>query len=511
LLKLGNISDNEFTYLLPLCTNPAITNDVITAIEKLRNGIGSIDEIILSRLMSMENYKAALEYFLSKHVIEKVITAVGMNRKSGESGKKAYDKPYYKFYQLLYSVVIKRSGKSVLPLYEQCKKLNGKPATLWKKYIFNTTSKKVLKNDGLSTLNKVPLLSTTSEQDFKRIFFKQMHLFKTRATLSDYADLNRRYFKTTDTVIFKNNKAELDVLPRCWLYSAMDKLLNIAFTPADNLVKDVEMNDIASFLVIDKRRIYANLKSLYSIDVDTDTDISQVINNKRYQRFNSLIDEKFDKATLIDLLKKFENRDDDAIRQAVTNNADIPTLFEYVIGIVWYLISGRKGDVLSYMNLSLEADLLPRTHAQGGNADIEYVYEQTDVYPSHTLLIEVTLSDSKNQRKMEMEPVSRHLGEHILSTGDHNAYCVFVSTSLYHNVISDFRNRRTYQYYSDQYKDCVDGLKILPLTTTELCKILEKNINYGELYLLFETAYHSDEPVPTWYKQEVINIIGSRY
>jgi hypothetical protein len=28
------------------------------------------------------------------------------------------------------------------------------------------------------------------------------------------------------------------------------------------------------------------------------------------------------------------------------------------------------------MSLSLEVDLLPRTHAQGGNADIEYRYEQ---------------------------------------------------------------------------------------------------------------------------------------
>ncbi|MDR1747626.1 MAG: AlwI family type II restriction endonuclease [Spirochaetaceae bacterium] len=213
----------------------------------------------------MDNYTAALDYFLSEPVTENVITAVGMNRKSGGTGEKAYDKPYYRFFKLLRSVVIDH--------------------------------------------------------------------------------------------------------------------------------------------------------------------------------------ERFDHTKLIDLFEKFEQRDDNAIRQAVTNNADIPTIFEYILGIAWYTISGREGDVLSYMNLSLEADLLPRTHAIGGNADIEYVYPQTPEYPAHTLLIEATLADKTNQRRMEMEPVSRHLGEHILSTGDKEAYCVFVSTFLHRNVFSDFRYRKTFFYY----------------------------------------------------------------
>ena len=70
---------------------------------------------------------------------------------------------------------------------------------------------------------------------------------------------------------------------------------------------------------------------------------------------------------MIDLFTKFESRDDVAIREAVTNNANVPTIFEYILGIAWYVISTRKGDVLEYMNLSLEADLLSRTHASGVN------------------------------------------------------------------------------------------------------------------------------------------------
>jgi len=125
------------------------------------------------------------------------------------------------------------------------------------------------------------------------------------------------------------------------------------------------------------------------------------------------------------------------------------------------------------------------------------------------LLIEATLADKSTQRIMEMEPVSRHLGEHILITGNKNSYCLFVSTFLHRNVISDFRKRRTYEYYSDQYENVVEGLKILSLETAELRRILECGISDDKLYKLFESAYYSDEPVPTWYEREVVGKIMS--
>jgi hypothetical protein len=504
LLKLGYLSNDEFTYLISLCSTRKNTAFIIDAIEQLRKGKGSIDKIILSRLLAMDNYKSAFDYFISESATEDVITTIGMNRKS-----RTYDKPYYEFYKLLRSVVLNKDNDSVFPLYEQSKRLNGKPATLWRQYLFNTPARRKIEREGLAVLNDIPLLNATSEDEFKQLFFEQMHLFKARATLSDYADLNTRYFKTTDAMIFADGKVILDVVPHCWLHSAIDELPSIAFSESDNLLENIELPEIAPFLEINEKKLYANLKTLYGITVDNADDAKSVVNNERYKRLNTLIDERFNRETLIDLLSKFECRDDNAIRQIVTNNADIPTIFEYILGIAWYVISDRCGDVLNYMNLSLEADLLPRTHASGGNADIEYLYEETKNYPAHCLLLEVTLAESSNQRRMEMEPVSRHLGEYILKTGDKNAYCVFVSTFLHRNVISDFRNRKTYQYYSDQYESCVDGLKILPLATAELRTILEHKINYDKLYSVFESAHRSNEPIPTWYDKEIISSILS--
>jgi hypothetical protein len=503
LLRLEHLTDDEFTYLLPLCVTRESTETIIDAIENLRSGNDSIDAVITSRIMAMDNYKAALNYFLTERVTESVITTIGMNRKSGRAGKKAYDKPYFPFYETLRDIALNRNGEAVLKLYEQSHKIRNQPGTLWRQYLFRTTARRRLECDGLAALNDVPLLYSSNENEFKRLFFEQMHLFKVRANLNDYADLNRRYFKTTDTVIFVDGKIELDMFPRCWMHSASDDLLSIAFTPADNLAENVDLSDISAFLAIDEQLLYVNLRQLYGVVAATAAEAGKVINDRRYERFNALIDARFDRSVLIDLFGNFERREDDAIRQAVTNNADIPTIFEYVVGIAWYLISDRRGDVLSYMNLSLEADLLPRTHAVGGSADIEYVYTRSAAYPAHTLLIEATLADGTNQRRMEMEPVSRHTGEYILSHGDTNAYCLFVSTFLNRNVISDFRNRRTYKYYG-LHEKFVEGLKILVLATPELRIILEHGIGYDMLYSLFESAYRSDEPVPSWYEKEVV-------
>lgn len=174
----------------------------------------------------------------------------------------------------------------------------------------------------------------------------------------------------------------------------------------------------------------------------------------------------------------------------VTDNADIPTIFEYVLGIIWYKASGREGNVLSYLKLSLDANLLPVTHAAGGEADIVYEYRATPDYPAHSLLLEATLADSTNQRRMEMEPVSHHLGNHLLRKGNRSSYCVFATSYLHINVISDFMSRKHIMYCDTQDTDrYVDGMKIIPLSTTDLRTIITFNLQYKMLYKHFEKAY----------------------
>jgi hypothetical protein len=323
---------------------------------------------------------------------------------------------------------------------------------------------------------------------------------KAKATLSDYLDLNRRYIKTTDTVLFEDGKVRLDIVPFHFFRLIEKDLYEYAYRPSALLALDCSMEAIAPCLDVDESRVIRAVGEELGIDIVTMEDAHRALDDRRYERLGRLIDTKFTDEKLLSLMEWFETRSDAEIRRTVTDNADVPTIFEYILGIFWYKISERRGRILDYMKLSLDADLLPKTHAAGGEADIVYEYAQTEDYPAHTLLLEATLADGTNQRRMEMEPVSRHLGQHLIRTQNMHSYCLFATTDLNINVISDFRGRRFIPYYDPKdFTKYVDGMKILPLRTQELKHILLNGWTYRALYSVFETAYRSFLPPHVWY------------
>lgn len=500
--KTEYLTYDEFTYLLPLCVNKETTDKVIHCIISSRRSSLNYEDIIMSVLMDMDNYKQALKLLQEENVTEDLICNIGINRKSAK-----YDKPYYELYRLLKKIVFMHDDVA-MELYEATKKLtNSKVGGAWRKYFFSSSARSVISRKGLSVLNRVPILRTTEVGEFNEEFFKIMHLFKAKATLSDYFDLNRRYFKVTDIVLFEDNKVKLDILPKCHIESIAERLLTFAFEGTDLLTQDVELEEINPCLQIDAHKLYQRLGTALGKPVTDKDSARKVIKDERYVRFNKLIDDKFDKDTLLTLFNHFEARNDDEIRTLVTDNADIPTIFEYVLGIAWYIISNREGDVLEYMNLSLEADLLPKTHAGGGEADIVWKYSKTEWYPKHTLLIEATLADGSNQRRMEMEPVSRHLGEYCLQHPEDRAYCVFLTTYLNTNVISDFRARRHMEYYNSEGTDYITGMKILPMQTSELKALLSYDLKYPQIYKMLDRAHNSSGAPKEWYDKNIVEEI----
>ena len=65
--------------------------------------------------------------------------------------------------------------------------------------------------------------------------------------------------------------------------------------------------------------------------------------DEKNKEFIELIDTRFPKNIIIDLLEAFIVRDDDVIYSLITENATPSTSFEYILGIVWYNLSGRQG------------------------------------------------------------------------------------------------------------------------------------------------------------------------
>lgn len=502
LSKNGEISKSEFAYLLPLAINKEKTERIVNYIKAIRSNNVTIDDAIISIISEMDNYQEAKQMFIEASVIDDVlIQEIGMNRKS-----RTYDIPYTKLYHALRAFNATPNDDMAVDLFDAVDKLSGKARTYWKMYLFNSVSRHRLETTGIRNVKRnKPILTIENELAFKEEFFKLLHLFKAKSLLDDYYDLNKRYFKTSDTIIFQDDKVRFDIIPNCYFSLVKDCLLDMAFSKADNLEFNCELSAIASSLAVTQEQLFNKAKELYGVQVRSIIDIQDFVEKERYERLNHMIDTRFTDDVLVNLMTMFENRNDNDIQSIVTNNADVPTIFEYVLAIVWYKISGRQGKILEYMNLSLDADLLPITHAAGGHEDITYKYQATANYPAHTLLIEMTLANKTNQRRMEMEPVSRHLGDYMLAHRNEEAYCLFATTFLHVNVTSDFRSRKTTPYYSMDGSEFVTGMKIIPFQTSEIKTIIQKHITYAQLYPIFEQAYQSNVAPNMWYEQEIIN------
>ncbi len=498
--ELEYLTKDEFTYLLPLITSEEKFRFIVDEIKRLRKGQTSVDEVIVNTLMTMDNYQEAYRELMANPVTEDLICKVGMNRKSRKPGAKQYDKPYYSLYVALKNLD-KNSGESLIDLLNACSMIT--IGVHWKKLFFKTTSILKIRRLRAAALNRVPVLGCETETELKEQFFKLMHLFKAKATLADYYDLNKRYFGITDTVSFKDGRVELTLVPKCFFNLCMGNLKEIAFRKSDALPFDCGLEHIIPNYRMTDSDLYRKLETDYGIAVKSLADVQEFVDDERHRRFNELIDSRFSDKVLLELLSDFEARNDSNIRALVTNNADIPTIFEYIVGIIWYKVSNREGRILDFLNLSLDADLLPKTHAAGGSEDITYQYEATSVYPKHSLLIELTLADRVSQRRMEMEPVSRHLGDYLLSHEEQKAYALFVTTFLHVNVVSDFRGRKNMQYYSSDGEKCVEGMKIIPFQTSELKTIIRRGIRYEALYPLFENAYQSVTAPNKWYTDDL--------
>jgi len=492
--KLNGLSYDEFTYILPLCIDKNTVLNAVENIKSLREDKTTVDDIIFNILMKKDNYKTALKYFIdSEFVDENVIAEIGINRKS-----RNYDKKYLPLYLALYEFYIAKNENAINEIIKALPKLSN-TKLFWQQYLFGKNNFNKVTNSPLKYLQTTKFNFIKDETEFRKTFFSIMHIIKTKQSLTDYFDLNRRYMNTTDAILFEDEKVIMDIIPKYYFEPICDKLLDIAFEPSLYLHQNSSLNEIADFLAVDENSVLCGINKEFSLNLKSVNEANILLEKQRYKRLNHLIDLKFTDKQLIIILNFIALRKDSEIQKLITDNADIPTIFEYVLGIIWYKISHKKGKILDYMKLSLDANLLPKTHAAGGEADIVYDYEKTSEYPAHSLLLEATLADKTNQRRMEMEPVSRHLGNHIINTQNFNSYCVFATNNLNINVVSDFRGRKNQRYYdtTDENK-FIDGMKIIPLQIKDLENIIKNKIGYEKLYKIFETAFKSDLPPREW-------------
>lgn len=508
--KLDYLTYEEFTYLLPLCKNKFDVVKMVNDIKYNRQGL-DLDTIITTRIYEMDNYIRALEEFRKDYpVTEKTFEMIGMNRKSPQ-----YEHAYLPVYNELVNLVFHLRHKSFnerfesyKKLYDYCDKISDKPKAFWKELLFMGYKPRNFNEEYDKKFKKLELSEVKNIIDFKRVFFEIEHVIKWKVNLKEYFDLNKRYFSLTDIVKFGEDKIELDLLPKYYFKEIIDDLLN------ENLLKEDDyLSLFHSIVPIEKisdkyRTDISELVNEINKELHTDLTIDNIntyLEDEKIKQFNKLIDERFKDSDLLSLIDLIKDRRDSEVCSYVSDNADVPTIFEYILGIAWYRISNKKGNILKFMNLSLDADLLPKTHAGGGMADIVYEYKENN-YPRHNLLIEATLSESTGQRRMELESVPRHLANDIITTNNSNDYALFVATKLEESVILSMRGNKT-TYYPKGNNEYINGLKIIPIDTDILKKFITEHKKYSDIYSLFDNAYKSQLPDPEWFEKEILQKI----
>lgn len=510
LAELQYLSKDEFTYVLPLATSSEYIDLMLENIKMLRNSQKTIEDIIQNKMENMSNYKAAIQ-FIKENGINNIeeFAIIDMGRKGTK-----YVKPMYDFFEKLYAISQRTFDEEALNIIvafikEQTKK-NSKVAKYWKEYFKYST--RILTEEYLEEIKKIPLFNFKDKTEYAVEFFKIMHTAKWKATLEDYADLNKRYISLSDVVIFEDDRIELDLFPKYFFLNISKEIVNTEILNKDKyeefISKDIEFNKIYNCLDINVDDVIIQIQTDYPNKLVNRNSIKTFIEDEKLRRFNELIDNKFSEKQLIELFKNIENNDRNAINDYIDWNSDIPTIFEYILGITWYRFSSKSGNILEYMKLSLDANLLPKTHAAGGTADIVYEYNKTDTYPEHKVLLEATLTESTSQRKNEMEPVSRHLMREIQENDNDNTYAVFVANILQEEVLSDFRSRKSYQFRGNN--SVKTGLKIISLSIQDIIKLINVKVQYSMLFEIFENAYGDTEINDLeWYEKLIKNKVNN--
>lgn len=333
-------------------------------------------------------------------------------------------------------------------------------------------------------------------EEFGIRFYNLIMKARIQANLKDYFDLNRRYLNLTGIFEFNKDKVSLNLVFKMILnHSHCDEILSKIAT---SQISEDMLNEY-----FDDDEFKTKFEKY---GISNPNDLINYKQNADKEKLKTLIDTHFSKAQIIEILKLFENRNNDnIILDKTTTEATIPTIFEYIIAIAWHYIDDENLDRILCAGLSLDSNLLPKSHAVGGDADFKFDYGD------HALMIEVTLTEKINQRRAEMESVSRHLGNLLLNLDgekQEKSFGIFIAPYLDKNVLNDFRSR--VRCYFERDSSFVKGMNILPLSTHDIIKILQSKHSYQNLIPNFHKLFASENDWGSkWYNDEILPFINS--
>lgn len=415
---------------------------------------------------------------------------------------------------------------------------------LWRKLIFGVDNKNKFKNksDSRYKENIEYFANNIYDSNIKRFLlniYDALWFVKIKNNLEDYADHNLRYLKLSN--ILENKYENGDKIIRISeIYEVLvDKILNDQ--SVDKIILDKEdynkylynksyelpkleeedmkkvankyiskINEISDEKIDSKKPNNINYRSwIESLNkLYIDKKVIRMINNVRQ---SVLKKEHGNLLECLEYLKERSKANDAKLKSIIDTEADVPTIFEYLVWQSFLLFGDYKENPIDFANFSFDNNLKPVQHAGGGIADVIFKYED------HDLILEATLTNDENQRKLEMEPVPRHVARYR-SEVRNETYCIFVAPFIDPNVAVVHRAFKNLPYYvkdtNGNYK-AINGTSIIPFAIKDLQKVIKYSIRTDSLYSqikgqVFEPIINDvNDDGYVWYKKSVENKINS--
>lgn len=383
-------------------------------------------------------------------------------------------------------------------------------AGMYNEKLFGDKTTKLSK-ENIEFFESLDLMQSKNKKDFL-IEFHVLYKYLTKhVNIEEYEDLNFRHLKLCDLFIMDYQSVKLKIHFKYFFEAVKDELLKADIIDDESMYrKKLEKHhnsfkEIHPFLnenvdnLIERVKINEPKVRRYGLRGYEE--------KMRMEKLTDLISSVWTKSNLIDLLSIL-NQDTDlatrdkAVREKIIDlggkdlkSVTIPTIFEYLIAITFFHLSGEKANLRKIIK-SLDEDGYPTTHAAGGEPDIVFDYMDSSV------LVEVTLSEKDNQRAMEAEPVPRHMAAHIIE-GNKKGLCFFVAKRLDPNNLVVLRAYKNMKWYGKQ-NQIVDSMNIFPLEIKDLLNCLNKGIDLDNIFIKAKMLLDSEESDGyKWYKNEI--------
>ena len=493
LSKFEDIPQNEFSTILSLIKagkNEKEYKVILNNYELVKNKKMSFSEYIAKYIQTENNEILFKE---KEKITKENFIKYFINRKSKE---KIED--YFKFYKICLEFLENKNTDNYIKLKKISKKESIKKAFGYNKIPFKFT--KTI--DEFFEVNKNTIFSEQNIENFNSMFYDLFRNSKNYDLIFEYNDMTIRTFNLSGIISFENGLVNL--LYKWFTKNIFLELINMKLSGSnteiikDNFLKNKTLIEI--FDIQNDKIINFEEKLKKENNISNNISLVEYFLQKVNDDFEKKIEKRFSNEKICEILSLIRQRKDIKINEMITDNAKIPTIFEYILAIAWHRITDKGFNLKESMNLSLDGDGYPLSHAPGGDGDIIAKYKDFDI------MLEATLMDKNTQKRGELEPVIRHSVNLTIKNNEQNrkTYTFFVANELDTNVINIFRAASMIELASTQEKDkYTNGVKIYSLSIENVEYLLKNKLNYIEFLQNIFEDYNENIPIKNEWHQNI--------